>query len=110
MKIHSTARHCEISQQERDYIADKMENGLKMFPDVVRDVQVTVTQENYLYDVEAVIKLTRNKTITAEAQDKDIRTAVDAMQSKASTQLRRFKDKIDDYHKQGRPPRRVPVE
>ena len=110
MKIHSTARHCELSQNERDYIAEKIENGLKMFPEVVRDVQVTVTHENYLYDVEAVIKLTRNKTITAEAQDKDLRTAVDGMQNKASTQMRRFKDKIDDYHKHGRPPRRTPVE
>lgn len=107
MSIHLSARHCELSEDEKTMIMEKIESGMKIYPQIVRDIHIAVTQENYYFTVEAVIQLTRNKTLTAISSDKDLRVAVDDVQSKAGTQLRRVKEKIDDYHKHGRPPRRV---
>ena len=106
MDVTITSRHLDLTDEMRDYISGKLQNAVKMFPHVVRSVQVTIEQENYLYMSEAIADLTVNKTLTATSQDKDMRTGVDTMLSKLSEQMRRLKEKVEDHHRHGRPPRR----
>ncbi len=105
MEIAVTGRRVEITDEIRAMLEQKLTAALKVFPKVVRQVQVIVELAGYQYEVEAIVEVKTNKTITATAKDKELRSAIDAVERKVNEQMRRFKEKIENHHKHQRPAR-----
>lgn len=105
MDVTITGRHCEIDDQLRAEIAQKIEAAVRVFPTVVRHARVIISENRFLHTVEAVVELTMNKTVMATAKDKDIRVAVNSVECKLNEQFRRLKERIESHHKKTHPPR-----
>ncbi len=97
MDILITGRHIDITDETRRLIEKNVESALKPIPNVVRKVQVIISQENYLHNVDAVIDLTTHKTLTASSQGKDLRKAIHSLEHKLNKQMCKLKEKIENH-------------
>jgi putative sigma-54 modulation protein len=102
MEIAITGRHVDVTQDIRDLLERKVNAALRVFPNVIRHVHVILSLDTFLYEAEAVVELTTNKTITALARDKQLRNAIDSVEDKVNTQLRKLKERIEDHHRDAR--------
>ena len=99
MEMAITGRHVDVTDDIRELIERKVNSALKVFPNVIRHVHVILSLDTFLYQAEAVVELTTNKTITAQARDKELRNAIDTVEDKVNVQLRKIKERIEDHHR-----------
>ena len=100
MNIVVTGRHFTISDDVRELTESKVENALKVFPRIVRHTRVIISHENLEYEVEANVELTaKKKILTSITKDRDLRVALDMLNSKLNEQSRRLKERIEDKHR-----------
>ena len=92
--VNVQARNCEVEPSIREHFESKL-SSLDKMSSHLDDAQVRVKQERGQYVAE--ITLFDGGVVTrAEERDHDLRTAFDAAFGKLQSQLRRYKDKLQN--------------
>lgn len=91
-EVNVQARNCEIDDGARAHFEDKL-HGLERLWSRGADAQVRITLERGLYAAEITL-FADGLTTRAEERTHDLRAAFDAAIHKLESQLRRYKDKV----------------
>lgn len=92
--VNVQTRNCEVELPMREHFESKL-NSLEKMSSHLDDAEVRVKQERGQYVAE--ITLFDSGVVTrAEERDHDLRTAFDAAFGKLQSQLRRYKDKLQN--------------
>ena len=92
--VNVQARNCEVEPSIREHFESKL-SSLEKMSSHLDDAQVRVKQERGHYVAE--ITLFEGAIVTrAEERDHDLRTAFDAAFGKLQSQMRRYKDKLQN--------------
>ena len=100
MHITTTARHCELDNEDRRFVEQRLEK-LGRFARDVTEVHVTVTAEKYRHAAEITVKLRRTEFVSREEAG-DLRTAVDQAVDRMEHQIRRHKERRVERKSGGR--------
>lgn len=107
MDIVISGHHMDVTEDMRDEIMKRFRAVFRIFPGVITHVRVIVEADTFLCRLEAILNLKTQKTMTAEAKDKDFHVALRELESKLTAQLRRLKERVEEKHKRFRTPRKL---
>lgn len=108
MQIKVTSRHGHINKETHDFIVEKAQKLLHFFSRLT-SIEVTVDLENDIKRVEFIVSAEHKHDFVAHESHTDVRAAVDLVLDKLETQLRKYKEKIQD-HRRRHPAREAPDE
>jgi len=95
MQLDVSGQNIEVTDALHDYVADKLER-VQRHLDQVRDAHVVLSVEKHRQFAE--INLNANgTTLHADAEDKDMYAAIDAMADKIDRQARRIHEKASEH-------------
>ena len=95
MHINTTARHFELSQDDRAFAHMRLEKFRRFAPDL-HEVHLVITAENYRYTAEATLRL-KQRELAVREEATDPRLAIDRVSDRVEAQLRRIHDKRVDH-------------
>jgi putative sigma-54 modulation protein len=101
MRIHITARHLKLTKSLRSYVEEKVGRAQRYFDHIIW-AQVVMEVEKKAHTCEIVIHASR-QTFRALARGVDLYAAVDLASDRIDAQLRKFKEKIRNHHKEIEP-------
>ena len=91
MRIHVTARHCELDPEDRLFAEQRLEK-LARFAHDIQDARLILTAENYRHVAEMTLKL-RGREIASREEADNPRTAISAAFDRLEHQTRKLKDR-----------------
>lgn len=100
MQINITGQHIDVTPSLRDYVHEKFERVENHFDNII-DIKVILSVVKETHQAEATINVP-GKSLFADASDQDMYAAIDALTDKLDRQVRRFKDKLTDHHRNDR--------
>jgi putative sigma-54 modulation protein len=94
MKINTTARHCELAPEDRQFVRQRLERLLRYFRDPrdLMEAHVVVGLEKYRHSAEITLKLRRGEVVSREEAN-DSRAAIEQATTHLEQQIRRLKEK-----------------
>ena len=99
MQLTVTGHHVDVTPALRNYVEEKMERIARHFDHVITThVVLLVEKERHLAEAKLNAKGT---TLHAEAEAPDMYAAIDFLTSKLDGQVRKFKEKVTDHHRNG---------
>jgi putative sigma-54 modulation protein len=101
MRIHISARHLKLTKPLKAYVEEKVGRAQRYFDHIIW-AQVVVEVEKKAHSCEIVIHASR-QTFRALARGADLYAAVDLASDRIDAQLRKFKEKIRNHHKEIEP-------
>ena len=90
MQIHTTARHCELDGDVRQFAQERLEKFGKFARDIT-EAHLVVTAEGYRHAAEITLKLKRKEFVSRE-ESTEQRAAIDLAADRLETQLRKLKE------------------
>ena len=97
MQISITGHHVDITPPLKQYVETKLSRVERHFERVI-DVRVILDVEKLSHTAEATIH-TRGKSLFADATADDMYAAIDALTDKLDRQVRKYKEKQTDHHR-----------
>jgi ribosomal subunit interface protein len=91
MRIHVTARHCELDPEDR-LLAEQRIEKLSRFVRDIQEAHVTVSQEKHRYLVEISLRV-RGREMTSHEEADAARTAIERAADRLEQQVRRLKER-----------------
>jgi ribosome hibernation promoting factor len=101
MRIHISARHLKLTKSLKSYVEEKAGKAQRYFDHIIW-AQVVLEVEKKAHTCEIVIHASR-QTFRALARGVDLYAAVDLASDRIDAQLRKFKEKIRNHHKEIEP-------
>jgi putative sigma-54 modulation protein len=101
MQILTTARHCELDAETRQFAEERLEKLQKYARDI-REAHLVVTAEKYRHQAEITIKLKSRDMVSSE-ESTEMRSAIDLAAGRLEEQLRRLKSKRVDRKRHAPP-------
>jgi len=98
--IQLTCRHCELSDDLRDYVGRKMERVLRHF-DGVHSVEVILSAQGAIWTAEMIVGTVRGQRCVAEGTGDDVFAAVDLAADKMDRQVQKLKGKLREHYGKG---------
>lgn len=98
MQIKISARHGHLSEATQTFIREKAEKLLRIF-ERLTSIEVTVDLKNEVKGVEFLVSAEHKHDFVARESNSDILAAVDLVMAKLESQLRRYKEKIQDHRR-----------
>ena len=95
MDINTTARHFELSSDDRQFALGRIEKFARFATDI-KAVHLVVTAENFRYIAEATLSLNQRELVVRE-EATEPRRAIDLLADRVEQQLRRVHDKRVDH-------------
>lgn len=92
MKISVVARHFELTEDIRQYIAKKLEK-VETFYDRIIEVNAILTLERHRYTVE-LDAFAKKTTLHAEVEMHELQAAIDSAVEKINRQSQKFKERV----------------
>jgi putative sigma-54 modulation protein len=92
MRITVTARHFELTDDIREYIAKKLEK-VETFYDRIREANAILTLEKHRYIVE-LDAFAKRTTLHSEVEMHDLQAAIDSALEKINKQSQKFKERV----------------
>lgn len=96
MQLDVSGKNIEITDAIRAYVADKVER-LERHLDDARDAHVVLAVEKHRHFAEINLNV-NGATLHADAEDKDMYAAIDAMADKIDRQARRHHGKATEHN------------
>ena len=90
MQIHTTARHCELDGDVRQFAQERLEKFGKFARDIT-EAHLVVTAEGYRHAAEITLKLKRKEFVSRE-ESTEQRAAIDLAADRLEHQLRKLKE------------------
>ena len=102
MKINTTARHCEIAPEDRQFVQQRLERLLRYFRDPrdLMEAHVVVGVEKYRHSAEITLKLRRGEVVSREEAN-DSRAAIEQAAVHLEQQILRLKEKRPSRKRDG---------
>src|SRR5687767_4253129 len=91
MRIHLTARHCEIDPEDRLLVEQRLEKLSRFTPDIL-DAHVIVTADKSRYTAEITVKLPGHEAVSRE-EAHGVRVGLELSFDRLEHQLRRLKER-----------------
>ena len=109
MKINTTARHCELQPEDRQFVHQRLERMSRYFrnPRDLMEAHVVVAVEKYRHSAEITLKLRRGEVVSRE-EASDSRAAIELAAEHLEQQIRRLKEKRLGRKRDGQP-RTIPA-
>lgn len=101
MKLLIHGRNLEATPAIRDYTEAKLNRAISHFDDMVMeaDVHLSVARNPRVSQQTAEVTVFANGTIIrAQERSENLYASIDLVASKLTRQLRRYKDRLKDYH------------
>jgi len=95
MQISTTARHCELDAQVREFAQQRL-TKLERFARDIQEAHLVVTAEKFRYTAEITLRLKHHEMVSREESDTS-KLAVDQAAHRLEQQLRRLKDKRTEH-------------
>ena len=92
MNVTITARHCELSNEQKNFIKDRV-IGLSRYYDRIIEAQVTFSEEKHRQRAEIKINI-NNSVIFSEAESPDFRQTVEQVIQKLQRQIQKHKGRF----------------
>ncbi len=101
MQIHVSGKGVEVGESLRGHIEQQIAEHVSKYIDRVTSVQVVVSREAHLFRVDITGNLGTHAgmVVRARGETSDVYAAFDAALDKVSKQLRRYKRKLTNHHK-----------
>lgn len=106
MRYQVTGKHIDIGEALQTHVKSELDDVVAKFSQRPTDAVVIFSKNASEFACEATIHLSTGLTATAKARAHEIYAAFDAAAAKMEKQLRRYKRRLKDHHKQ----REQPVE
>lgn len=102
MKIMISGKHVDIGESLNAHIEHRLEEGINKYLDRVTSVNVVVTKEAHLFrvDINGNTGTASGVVIKSSAAANDVYACFDAAAEKIEKQLRRYKRRLTNHHKQ----------
>lgn len=97
-QLNITGNHIDVTPALRDYVSAKIEKVVRHF-DHITSIHVVLSVEKLEQKAEATLHVDSGANIHADAVDKDMYAAIDALADKVDRQVKKHKEKIQDHHK-----------
>jgi len=98
VQVKISARHGHLSDATQQFIREKAEKLLHFFQRLTM-IEVTVDLKNEEKWVEFLVKAEHKHDFVASETHPDILAAVDLVMEKLESQVRRYKEKIQDHRR-----------
>jgi putative sigma-54 modulation protein len=95
MNIRVTCRHCELGDDLKDYVEEKV-SGLAHYFDRVDEAHVVLQVEGHRSIADVTVHASR-AVISSEQTADDLRSAFDRALDKVERQIRRYKERIRSH-------------
>jgi len=91
MQISTTARHCELDAQVREFAQQRLAK-LERFARDIQEAHLVVTAEKFRFTAEITLRIKHHEMVSREESDSS-KVAIDLAAHRLEQQLRRLKDK-----------------
>ena len=106
MRYQISGKQIDIGEALRAHVQTEIDGVVSKYPGRPTDSLVVFSKDGPAYACETVVHLSTGLTVQASAKEHDIYAACDAAVAKMEKQLRRYKRRLKDHHKE----RAQPVE
>ena len=101
MQITTTARHCELDPETKEFVEQRL-SKLQKYARDIQEVHLVVTAEKHRHTAEINMKLKSHDMVSSE-ESTEARVAIDLAADHLERQLRRLKDKRVDRKRHATP-------
>ncbi len=101
MQFTLSGHHVEITEALRNYVNEKLVKIERHF-DRMTSAQVILSVEKLEHKAEATVRVA-GSDLYADAIHADMYAAIDALADKLDRQIKKYKDKITDKHRDDKP-------
>jgi putative sigma-54 modulation protein len=101
MRIHLTARHCELDPEDRLFAERRLEK-LARYSREIQEAHVIVSAEKYRHTAEITLRL-RGHDVASREEATEPRIAIDLAAQRVEHQIRRLKDRRVERRRAPRP-------
>ena len=99
MQISTTARHCELDPEVRQF-AERRLGRLQRLARDLKEAHLIVTAEKYRHTAEITAKL-KHREIVSREESTDLHAAIDRAADQLEEQLRHLKERRLDHRRDG---------
>jgi putative sigma-54 modulation protein len=92
MKVTITARHCELSNEEKSFIEDRV-NTLSRYYNRIMEAHVTVVGEKHRHKVEIKVNI-NNDVLFSETESPDLKLSIEQVIQKLQRQIKKRKGRF----------------
>ena len=100
MQISTTARHCELDAEVREFALQRLAK-LERFARDIQEAHLIVTAEKFRHTAEITLKLKHHEMVSREESDAS-KVAIDLAAHRLEQQLRRLKEKRTEHKRPAR--------
>ena len=101
MQISVTGQHIDVTPALRKHVTDRLGRVNKHFENLI-DAHVVLEVIKLDHHAEGTLNAA-GRSFFAEATEDDMYAAVDAMADKLDRQVIKYKEKLTDHHRDGKP-------
>lgn len=100
MRYQISGKQIDIGEALQAHVQTEIEAAISKYPGRPTDALVVFSRDGSAYSCEAVVHLSTGLTVQASAKEHDIYAAAGAAVAKMEKQLRRYKRRLKDHHKE----------
>lgn len=105
MQLHISGRHVELGESFQNHVEKRLGDGLNKYLDRITSVDVVVSKaahHQYRVDIHGNPGTHNGVVIKSQGEAGEIYAAFDDAATKAEKQLRRYKRRLKDHHRDGK--------
>ncbi|MFC6636100.1 ribosome-associated translation inhibitor RaiA [Sulfitobacter sp. JBTF-M27] len=99
MRYQISGKQIDIGDALQTHVKEELGGSVKKYAERPTDAQVIFSKSGHEFVCEATVHLSTGLTASAKAHNNDIYGAFDACNEKMEKQLRRYKRRLKDHHK-----------
>lgn len=99
MRYQISGMHIDIGQALQTHVKNELNDAVTKYAERPTDANVVFSKSGHEYVCETTIHLSTGLTAQAKASDSEIYAAFDSCCGKMEKQLRRYKRRLKDHHK-----------
>jgi ribosomal subunit interface protein len=100
MKYHITGKQIDIGEALQTHVQDELGATVQKYAGRPTDATVTFSRDGHQFAAEVVVHLSTGLMVNARGADTEIYAAFDRAVAKADKQLRRYKRRLKDHHRE----------
>lgn len=99
MNYQITGKQIDIGESLRTYVSDELGGMVEKYAGRPTDAAITFSRDGHAYAAEILVHLSTGLMVNARGTDSEIYGAFDRTVEKAEKQLRRYKRRLKDHHR-----------
>ncbi|MEL7415807.1 MAG: ribosome-associated translation inhibitor RaiA, partial [Pseudomonadota bacterium] len=104
MRLQINGKHLDLGEAMRSHVQDRLEDLTGKYLDKATEAVVTFSRDAHEYVCDASVHLSTGLSTQARARATEIYAAFDSSADKMEKQLRRYKRRLKDHHKDRQDP------